>query len=235
MNRKNYKRHLAYEVLVVLCMTAAVLFICRLWPLLLLVLLALPGVLAWLIISCRSAVEPEQPRLMPTSREAYDKYSNIQQSISELICAEHPEARWIWKTSNGKARVCSGEDAAILLNRSGGYREAKVHMTGEEVAGIEYIQASEPQEPDEVQDDSVPVNYELLAFEWVDAHVIELNERCNEGIAHGTDIILLKANELPEPTSWPEVCRELERNGIAGCECVEDGISIDLAAERGRV
>ena len=58
MNRKNYKRHLAYEVLVVLCMTAAVLFICRLWPLLLLVLLALPGVLAWLIISCRSAVEP---------------------------------------------------------------------------------------------------------------------------------------------------------------------------------
>ena len=92
--------------------------------------------------------------------------------------------------------MCSGEDASILLNRAGGYREAVVHMSDGEVEGIEYLLPPEPQEGETGEEpeleDGAPVNYELVAFEWVDANVMALNERCNEGIAQGLNDILLE-------------------------------------------
>ena len=41
MNKKEFKRHLAYEALVILGVLALLLFICRLWPILLLVILGI--------------------------------------------------------------------------------------------------------------------------------------------------------------------------------------------------
>ena len=71
-------------------------------------------------------------------------------------------------------------------------------------------------------------NYEYLAFEWVDAHAVELNERCNECIAQGLSMLEISEAELPAHESWPDICRELARNGMEHCSCTETGIIIDF-------
>lgn len=82
--------------------------------------------------------------------------------------------------------------------------------------------------PEATQNAEPSENYEYLAFEWVDAHVIELNERCNESIAQGLSVLEIPAAELPAREGWPDICRELERNGMENCCCMETGITIDF-------
>ena len=89
----------------------------------------------------------------------------------------------------------------------------------------------EPEKPcEEAEDPSEPPapNYGLLAFEWVENHAVELNERCNECIAQKQDFLLLTHSELPERDSWLDICQELSRNGMENCECTEEGIQINL-------
>ena len=55
-----------------------------------------------------------------------------------------------------------------------------------------------------------------------------LNERCNESIAQGLSMLEITAAELPARESWPDICRELERNGMENCCCTDTGITIDF-------
>ena len=82
--------------------------------------------------------------------------------------------------------------------------------------------APEPEEEPEVQ------NYELLAFEWADAHIFELNARCNEAIGENLSELILLAEELPVRESWVDICRELMRAGLTDVQCVSEGIKINL-------
>ena len=86
----------------------------------------------------------------------------------------------------------------------------------------------EAETPEATQNAEPSENYEYLAFEWVDAHVIELNERCNESIARGLSVLEIPAAELPARESWSDICRELEHNGMENCCCTETGITIDF-------
>ena len=175
MNRKNYKQHVSYELLVVLGMSVILLFVCRLWPLLILALLGMLGAAAWLILANRNAEEPEKPCALLPSHEQNEALGRIQAQISGMVRAEHPNARWIWKTPNAKALVCSGEDVSILLNRAGGYREAVVHMSDGEVKSIEYLLPPEPQKGETTDEpepeDGEAINYELVAFELSLIHI----------------------------------------------------------------
>ena len=38
----------------------------------------------------------------------------------------------------------------------------------------------------------------------------------------------ITAAELPARESWPDICRELERNGMEDCCCTDTGITIDF-------
>lgn len=71
-------------------------------------------------------------------------------------------------------------------------------------------------------------NFDLVAFEWADAHIIELNKRCNEAIAEGMTEIILTSDELPVKESWPAICKELEKNGLEDVKCIPQGIKINL-------
>lgn len=82
--------------------------------------------------------------------------------------------------------------------------------------------APEPEEEPEVQ------NYELLAFEWADAHIFELNARCNEAIGENLSELILLAEELPVRESWADICQELIRAGLTDVQCVSEGIKINL-------
>lgn len=81
--------------------------------------------------------------------------------------------------------------------------------------------------PEEDEDD-IPEDFGLLAFQWVEAHVIELNERVNEAIGKRESSILISASELPVQESWLEICKELERNDLSGAICHKDGIIIEF-------
>ena len=162
-------------------------------------------------------------------------YSMMQTQITELVARDYPEARWVWETPDAMQEIMAGGEVFILLNRAGGYRRAKVLYRNLQVAGINYHPGeetepvfSEPAGEDGLDEEPKENNYELLAFEWSESHILELNERCNEAIGQGKNEILILMEELPSPESWPDICRELERAGLDRVKIVTDGIAIIL-------
>ena len=243
MNKKDQKRHMAYEALVLLGMLALLTFICRLWLILLLIILGIFAAMIRLLFLSSRKIEVIVPfPLLPEPvKEATEKdvqvlaYSVILRRVTELVLSEYPEARWVWEAPNAEKVIQESQEVFILLNRAGGYRRAKVVIRNLQVVGIEYNpqveenavlepedNAPEPEEEPEVQ------NYELLAFEWADAHIFELNARCNEAIGENLSELILLAEELPVRESWADICRELIRAGLTDVQCVSEGIKINL-------
>lgn len=180
--------------------------------------------------------EPIRPKPVPKPTEQDVRelaYRVILRRVTEMVQSSYPEARWIWESPNIRQLLETGGDVFILLNRAGGFRRAKVNISGFCVTGIEYESApqqnKESSESEETADNETqPENYELIAFEWVEAHIMELNERCNEAIGNGMTELLIKADELPVPESWLDICHELERADICEVKCVQEGIKINL-------
>lgn len=257
MNQKEFKRRMAYEVLILLGMLALLTFICRLWPILLLIILGIfIAAIRLLFLSSKKVevIEPmpqlPEPVKEPTERDVRElAYAVILKRITVLITDEYPEARWVWENPNAKKSIENGETVYILLNRAGGYRRAKVIITNLQVLGIKYCSAEEEDTPEiqeleteeteetenvlegseesELEDDR-PVNYELLAYEWTEAHIVDLNARCNEAIAEKKQSLMLTAEELPVKESWPDICNELIRAGLEQVTCQDAGIQINL-------
>lgn len=243
MNKKDQKRHMAYEALVLLGMLALLTFICRLWPILLLIILGIfAAIIRLLFLSSKKVevIEPlplsPEPIKEPTEKDVQAlAYSVILRRVTELVLSEYPEARWVWESSNAEQLIRESQEVFILLNRAGGYRRAKVLIRNLQVIGIEYnpqveedtITAPENDVP-ESDEKLCEQNYELLAFEWADAHIFELNARCNEAIGENLSEVILLAEELPVRESWEDICSELIRAGLMDVQCVSEGIKINL-------
>lgn len=262
MTKKEWQRHMAYEALVILGMLALLLFVCRLWPILLLVILGIFAAALRLVFLSSPKVQPirpEQPastaQQAVTNREAENaedaqSFGELQTRITRWVRQEYPEARWVWKCPDAKARFQRGEDMVILLNRAGGYREAVIHLQGKRLFEIQYLcapvenprlqqpeEAASPQEEQPTLEEvasqpetSQPEDYSLAAFEWVESHLEELNILCNECIAQKQDFLLLTGGDLPEPAAWPALCQELARNGLS-CRVQEEGVQIEITRE----
>ena len=243
MNKKDQKRHMAYEALVLLGMLALLTFICRLWPILLLIILGIfAAVIRLLFLSSRKIeVIVPFPLLPEPVKEATEKdvrvlaYSVILRRVTELVLSEYPEARWVWEAPNAEKLIRENQEVFILLNRAGGYRRAKVVIRNLQVVEIDYNPQTEEDaalEPEnnvpESDEEPEVQNYELLAFEWADAHIFELNARCNEAIGENLSELILLAEELPVRESWADICRELIRAGLTDVQCVPEGIKINL-------
>lgn len=233
------RRRIAYEVLVILGILALFLYVFRIWPVLLIVGLGIFASALWLLLLSHREVKAKQSEESPETekqkQETFDpetlKFFAVQKEITERITEMYPEARWVWKSPQSKRNIVNGEEVSVLLNHAGGYREVKVKRNEQGNIQLSYVQAPElPPEPGKVEPpaEKLPPNYEYLAFEWVEAHVVELNEQCNESIAQRQEGLLLSAQDLPEPESWPALCQELSRNGLENCECTDEGIYIHL-------
>ncbi len=265
MTKKEWQRRMAYEALVILGMLALLLYVCRLWPILLLVILGIFAAALRLVFLSSPKVRPirpeqsasvsPEPQQAVTNRETVDmedaqSFGELQTQITRWVRQEYPEARWVWKYPDAKARFQRGEDMAILLNRAGGYREAVIHLQGKRLFEIQYLcapaekpQLEEPASPQEDQptleeavsqpETSQPEDCSLTAFEWVESHLEELNTLCNECIAQKQDFLLLTGGDLPEPAAWPALCQELLRNGLS-CHMEEEGVRIQIARENRR-
>ena len=198
MNNKDRKRQIAYEVLMILVSLALLTFICRLWPILLLIILGIFVAALRLLFLSGNRVDQVEPT---------------------LVLNEYPNARWIWEAPNAFELIELGEEVYILLNRAGGYRKAKVIIQNLQVIGLQYQEI--PKKPDESEErteapatEQPKENYELIAFEWAESHIFELNARCNDAIGQGlTEIILT----------------ELQRTGLEDAVCIAEGIKINLS------
>lgn len=164
-------------------------------------------------------------------------YSEILSRITQLVADEYPKAKWVWEKPDAKKRIENGDEVFIRLNHAGGYRRAMVKIHNLQVEGISYQQAvpekndeeeEKIQEADECSDFPEQENYELLAFEWVDAKIIEINEKCNDAIGDDAEYILLSEAELPVREGWSAICKELYRQNVVQTECLEEGIRIYL-------
>ena len=239
--KKDWKRHIAYEVLVILVMLTVLMFLCRLWPIIFLLIIGIFITALRLLFFSPKRVEVVEPLPLPalpepkepTEKDVRDiAYSVILRRITELVTTSYPEARWVWEAPNARQLIELGEDVFILLNRAGGFRRAHVVIQNLQVVTIEYNCA--PAKPIESDDEDTDTNepqeenFDLVAFEWADAHIMELNKRCNEAIGEEMTEIILTADELPVKESWPAICKELEKNGLDDVKCIPQGIKINL-------
>lgn len=248
MTKKDWQRHMAYEALVILGVLALLLFVCRLWPILLLAMLGIIIATLRLLFLSSTQVRPlepmppgahKPPTRTPEEVEASQAFGNLQVQITRQVREEYPNARWVWKTPQARERLQQGEEAAILLNRAGGYREAAVRPLEGGKVEVRYLLPPEvpaTQEADfhevsaPVIQTPVPEDHSLSAFEWVEAHMEELGALYNECIAQKQDFLLLTGGDLPEPAAWPTLCQELTRNGLIS-SMAEDGIQIQIKRE----
>lgn len=202
MNNKDRKRQIAYEVLMILVSLALLTFICRLWPILLLIILGIFVAAIRLLFLSGNRVDQVEPQpLLPAPIPAPTEsdlrklaHSLITSRITTLVLNEYPNARWIWEAPNAFELIELGEEVYILLNRAGGYRKAKVIIQNLQVIGLQYQEISK--KPDESEErteapatEQPKENYELIAFEWAESHIFELNARCNDAIGQGSTIV----------------------------------------------
>lgn len=252
MNDKNKQRHMAYEAMMVLMQIALLTFIIRLWPILLLMILGIFVAALRLLFLSSKKVEPVKPMeafppsaVPPTEPDMEDMaYFVIQRRITQILQEKYPNVRWIWENPGAKEDIIAGNPVYVLLNKAGGYRRGHVVIRNLHVFDVSFADekkeindpvlppenAPEPAPPatPPANDDDIPENYGLIAFQWVEAHVMELNDRCNEAIGEGLTEYLIPASELPVSESWEEICKELIRNDLHGAQCCDEGIIIEF-------
>ena len=147
MTKKERARRLTYEALVILGVLALLLYLCRLWPLLLLTLLGIFLAAARLLVLSAATVRPVETQPPPSGRERREdrpenrEFGNLQVQITRQVEADYPGARWVWKDPNPKEKFLQGDTLGILLNRAGGYREAALRLEGHTLSSVQYLGA----------------------------------------------------------------------------------------------
>ena len=107
MTKKDWQRHLAYEALVILGVLALLLFVCRLWPILLLAMLGILAATLRLLFLSSTQVRPlepmppgahKPPARAPEEVEASQAFGNLHVQITRQVREEYPNARWVSQT-----------------------------------------------------------------------------------------------------------------------------------------
>lgn len=255
MSEKELKRRFTGGALTMFMYLALLLFITRLWPLFLAAILGIFIALIRLMFLSSGKVETvasvpirETKEKEPTTTDLREMaFLLTEKRITELLMASYPDIRWVWENAEPKKDIMGGHPVYVVANRAGGYRRMQVVIRNLQVCDV--VPVSElsgeelPQGDDGHTDDAgeekqmetvepindVPVNYGLFAFEWVEAHVEELNKRCNESLGQGRHLFLISKDELPERESWKEICLELERNGLEVELYQDEGIQIKFS------
>ena len=247
---KSKKRHISYEALTLLGVVILLCFITRLWPIL---LLALAGaVIAAVVLLFASLRKPEAVILPPPAAPSVPDnerdlirmaFTILERRITEAVLCEHPGARWVWETPHPEKTLHAGGELCIILNHAGGFRRAQVTVADLQFVNLSYTAAPSKEAKDDANESPeaksqgetdtqedvespMSVNYELVAFEWVEDHISYLSDQCNEAIARGDDRFVIPASVLPVKESWPAVCAELEKHDFTDTEPMDDGVAI---------
>ena len=228
--RKNNEIYSASDTVIMTGIICVFLFMFRLWPLIAIVLIIGFFVMVKQIIArLKPQVNaPKEKQSLVEESPVETDYEHIKKSISFYVNDVYPEAKWIWESANSKQQIETGEDVYIRLNKTGEYRRVKVLMRNKQVVGIEIAACENAEKIETSTSEKVQVdNSESVAFEWVDSHIAELNERCNEVIGQGKDELILNIGDLPQEKYWEHIRDELLKAGLKNVELLpSEGIKI---------
>jgi len=233
---KDATRRVESDLIIFFALLILLFLILRLWPA---VILAIIGVIVCALIRLFRKPKPAIPELAPppgivrpdTEHDLICRaFALIQRRISETLSVQFPDARWVWAAPNSMGRIAEGTPVFILLNRAGGYRRAEVQICHLQFKALRFetAPANPPpaNPPDEPEPEPETFDYGLLAFEWVEANSLKLNQLCNDAIATGDAGFTIPAVELPVRESWQDICDELVHNGFTSAEINDGGITI---------
>ena len=177
----------------------------------------------------------------PETKCEDDWFAVILKQINEQVKNAYPDAKWVWRNPNARKSIEAGEEVMICLNKAAGYKFAKVIISDLTVQGLDFTvnvkqNVSDETESEDEELSRIPrgednVNYDLLAYEWVQDNILLLNERINELIGQEQTELIIPSDELPIKESWRNICSELMREGIKDVECVPEGIKFNLKKE----
>ncbi len=246
MNPEKKKQKVS-DIMTLIVMLGVLIVTVRLWPILLLLLIGVIGYALWALVHVRkqpvqaeSAPPPAPPALATEQSVLNGAFGLLQRRISEAVADRYPDARWVWSVSDAFSQFTSGRPLTILLNGAGGYQKATVQVKELQFVGLTYgdgldtdpRQDSQPEQPEEdSQGEPEPIDFGLLAFEWVEANLQRLNAQGNETVAAGKKEFRIPAEELPHGDGWPAVCAELSRCGFADAIPVAGGIQVKIRTE----
>lgn len=235
----NKGRQVAYELLGVLILLSVFTMIFRLWPLVIIMILGIfVATIVLLFYSLKSNKREEKEQCEINAQEIKEPtvkdlkelaYSLIVSQVTKLVKDDYPDATWVWEKANSKNLIEEGKDVFIILNKAGGYSKAKVVIVNLQVNKIEYITSKSVTEiVDDILKPEIEQveNFGLVAFEWVEANIMSLNDRINEAIGQGNTELVINSSELPVKEAHVDVCKELIKEGIKNVECVPEGIKI---------
>ncbi len=241
------KKQVASDIMTLIAMLAVLVATVRLWPILLLLIIAVIGYALWALVHARKQpvrVEPIPLPMLPapvTEQSVLNgAFGLLQRRISEAVATRYPDARWVWSVSDAFSQFTAGQPLTILLNGAGGYQKATVQVRELQFVGLTYgdspdaspQQDSRPvQLEEEPQGEQEAIDSGLLAFEWVEANQQKLNAQSNEAVAEGQAEFCIPAEELPHGDGWPAVCTELTRCGFAAAVPVAGGIQVKIKTE----
>ncbi len=240
------KKQVASDIMTLIAMLAVLVATVRLWPILLLLIIAVIGYALWALVHARKQpvrVEPIPLPMLPapvTEQSVLNgAFGLLQRRISEAVATRYPDARWVWSVSDAFSQFTAGQPLTILLNDAGGYQKATVQVRELQFVGLTYgdspdaspQQDSQPVQSEEAQREPEAIDYGLLAFEWVEANQQKLNAQSNEAVAEGKAEFCIPAEELPHGDGWPAVCTELTRCGFAAAVPVAGGIQVKIKTE----
>ena len=125
------KRNIAYNTLVLLGVAALLCYVTRLWPILLLALVA--AIIAAVCLMFQAMRQREEqadtqkqapcppPQREETERELLTMaYRVLQRRISDELRVLYPDVRWIWEIPNPMAYLSNNTPIPILLHRDNG-------------------------------------------------------------------------------------------------------------------
>ncbi len=246
MNPEKKKQKVS-DIMTLIVMLGVLVATVRLWPILLLLLIGVIGYALWALVHVRKqpvqaeATPPPAPPAPATEQSVLSgAFGLLQRRISEAVADRYPDARWVWSVSDAFSQFTSGRPLTILLNGAGGYQKATVQVKELQFVGLTYgdsldgepQQDSQPEQPEEdSQEEPEPIDFGLLAFEWVEANLQRLNAQGNETVAAGKKEFRIPAEELPHGDGWPAVCAELSRCGFAAAMPVAGGIQVKIRTE----
>ena len=245
--RKEMTSKIASEILIILAALALFCVLSHIWPL---VFLVIPGILIaalrLLFIKIRSKPEKSKPADTPANLPRPNTEQDVvrtafgilQRRITEQVTARYPAARWIWGVPDAMECFADSRPLEILLNRAGGFMKAKIQVFNLQFRGIVYQtvkpeKTEDPVDEDSTDDhpspgnpdeDSMAADYSMLAFEWVEGNMLNLNKLCQAAFASGVNVIRIPEKVLPVKESWDAVCAELRRVSFTGAAIRDDGI-----------
>lgn len=250
MSDKNPKKHIVHDILIFIGILVLLVFICRLWPIIFLIIIGIFISALRLLYLLVIQTEPQknypllpEPQKEPDEEDIYRlAYTVILRRITELISADFPDASWTWEAPDAQREIRKGKDVSILLSKAGGYRRAVVIIRNATAVKVEYCEPDDKtsnsesetglRENHEDNNTEMPndthIDYGLYAYEWVESHIFDLNDICNNAIGQGLSETVLSKDVLPAKESWKDISIELVRAGFKSAECIPEGIKINL-------